>query len=1128
MKKIIPFTLAAALATTMIDIPTASAETNMTATAATYEPIKLMEIKDGQLDENGIAYFELTVPQEGYYRLVGTNIGRFQTAVSTDASTLEDAPLQYEPKSRILNKGTYYVKVKGTPNDTYHFKFKERTFDLDKAWPESTDTIASGLDQQNVVDFPYYANRQVSATLKLTEDKHIRFYGSNAKGVKALTLKNVDTDKTYTAKKISNYTFSSNAPNGTYAVSPVMTDEFIAKPYVSKIRLSYTLGEHLPLNDTASTADTPFNTFSLNLKKDTKITFTLLVPTQKNNFNRTFSIYNDKHQLVKRVHILAGKSSRTFTYTVKKGRYSIAASDMNIQAMTKDGSSQGTLTLKNGLLVVKKTGKAVKGYKVYKEKLYKDGKLTTGHVKYGKVPNMKLYYNGALNKGVYIAKGYKYAFKDGALIKGTYKYETENGIDAIFEDGVLSHLMELKGGTLYDNGKVHKGRYVLNTYDYEENEIDGTYLTLYINGKKATGYEEGTYNGETYMFKNGVPGDGRYGFYPFYYDGKVYVHGKPTEDYVFVGDVLYYQHQLFTGERDDRYYENGVRKYYFVTKAYENKLKEAVDLKAQIGQQSDEAIAASLKEKVTEVFAYLDDKDNKERIYDDYGHMQYDDQGENGYKDPSNIRETIRKQLEEIDDVAKQLGDAGAETHASLQQHIKNVYLDFQLHYENGALLDGEYEGNLYDKGKYVNAILNLAFNRTNSEFLNHERSYNTAVSNKDESNIQEQLQPYVDAYTAHLKSANDIVKASQDPDYPKVSLITEGATSTINRSLEKLRFIQNVMNTYGAQADLTELQATMTAGFALLGKTIAFQDPDPTASYKELKLDDVQEGSFDDNGYAYFKVDLPDVEGNYAFVGSDDVASYTTMMSTNAENVAQAEQVVATKLRYLQQGTQYVVVKGQPNQAYHFKLQRRAYSVETTPILGAWTPVENKIVDIPIYQINQPTTTVKLTTNQHIQFSAISSDSKMIDSIELKNLKTGKTYSIKRGKSYTFGAFVPNGTYSVLVKSSRPSNAQHVTLSYSLSPTLMMNKKVDRFYGLHDTFSLAMNKDTKMQFKLSARYIPDSNQKFEMYNDKDELVKRVTLKAGELSREFTYTVKKGNYYILLNGSNILLTATPK
>lgn len=216
MKKIITLSLSAALITSAVNALPASAETAITNTSETSIPMKLAEVKDGQFNEKGEAYFTLTIEQEGYYRLVGDKTRTYETAITTDQAQLENAEFQAASKLRILKKGIYYVKVKGLPNTTYHFKFAERIFDMDKEWPAGTDTVSDGHDTKNVSYFPFYANRQVSATLKLTEDKHIRFYSGGRKdNIKALVLKNVETGKTYNAKKISNYTFSSNAPNGT-------------------------------------------------------------------------------------------------------------------------------------------------------------------------------------------------------------------------------------------------------------------------------------------------------------------------------------------------------------------------------------------------------------------------------------------------------------------------------------------------------------------------------------------------------------------------------------------------------------------------------------------------------------------------------------------------------------------------------------------------------------------------------------------------------------------------------------------------------------------------------------------------------------------------------------------------
>ena len=130
MKKIITLSLSAALITSAVSALPASAETTITNPSETSIPMKLAEVKDGQFNEKGEAYFTLTIEQEGYYRLVGDKTRTYETAITTDQAQLENAEFQAASKLRMLKKGTYYVKVKGLPNTTYHFKFAERIFEM--------------------------------------------------------------------------------------------------------------------------------------------------------------------------------------------------------------------------------------------------------------------------------------------------------------------------------------------------------------------------------------------------------------------------------------------------------------------------------------------------------------------------------------------------------------------------------------------------------------------------------------------------------------------------------------------------------------------------------------------------------------------------------------------------------------------------------------------------------------------------------------------------------------------------------------------------------------------------------------------------------------------------------------
>ena len=1140
MKKIITLSLSAALITSAASALPASAETVITNPSETSIPMKLAEVKDGQFNEKGEAYFTLTIEQEGYYRLVGDKTRTYETAITTDQAQLENAEFQAASKLRMLKKGTYYVKVKGLPNTTYHFKFAERIFDMDKEWPASTW-------KSEELDFPYYTERKATNMINLTDDKYIYFLShtyEHSDAVEAISLKNTETGETYKVKKIASTLFTSYVPNGQYEVRLVLTDAFIKNPYVGKMRLKYKLLNHFPLNTTVSSPLKQSSLFTLTTEKDTKINFTLIDPKGKKGNNQRFSLYDEQHRLVKRVHIPLNESSRSFTYTVKKGHYKLAISNnLELNTSTETGANlTSKFKLKNNTLVYRTNGKIVKGYRVYKEKLYKDGKLTTGRIKYGKAPNMKLYRNGIIEKELYITKDYKYAFKDGVLIKGTYKQESQTGLDLIFKDGILSHYIELKNDRpsdkeepkLYDNGKLYKGNYVLSSYQYQPyDEPTSSYLRLFINGKLATGYKKAMYKGETYLFKNGVAGDGEYGYLPFYYNGKVYVAGKPSSKYVTIDDKLYYKHKLFTGEKGDRYYKDGIHHYYLVTKKYEDKIQEATALKMQVGQQSNEVVATLLKEKVAEVLSYLDNK--KGRIYDDYGHTEYDDVGSAKYETPLNIPYTIKKQLEDIDSITKQLDGAAEETHILLQQRIKDTYKQFDLYYENGALLDGEYEGNLYEEGKLLGALLNIAYHKTGTSFLNYD--YKRIVSQKDELAIKAQLQDYIDAATKRLQAANTILKASQDPDYPKVNLYTDSATEEINNSLSTFRFIKNIMNSYEATANLTNLQDAMTEGFTLIGKNITFNEVDSEAVYQDIKLLEVQDGAFDDKGYAYFKVNLTEPAGNYTFAGNNDINSYTTFAASTPNKLNISQQLGGKEIRYLEKGMHYIAVKGQPNGRYHFKMQRRTYNVETMRIL---TPALREfdranVAKVPIYQTKQPSVPMQLTTNQYIQFLALPSDYRkvsdtleVINALELKNEQTGQTYTAKKLSAYRFALFAPNGTYRVSLKSARPSIGQHVALRYFLSPTLELNKPFSSSDGVRNKFTFIADKEMKMQFTLSDEYTSSEDQTFKLYNANDELVKKMTLKKGEKTRIFTFNVKKGNYYARLDGNSVHVTATAK
>lgn len=337
-------------------------------------------------------------------------------------------------------------------------------------------------------------------------------------------------------------------------------------------------------------------------------------------------------------------------------------------------------------------------------------------------------------------------------------------------------------------------------------------------------------------------------------------------------------------------------------------------------------------------------------------------------------------------------------------------------------------------------------------------------------------------------------------------------------------------MNSYEATTNLTNLQNAMTEGFTLIGKNITFNEVDSEAVYQDIKLLEVQDGVFDDKGYAYFKVNLTEAAGNYTFAGNNDINSYTIFAAPTPNKLNISQQLGGKEIRYLEKGTHYIAVKGQPNGRYHFKLKRRTYNVETmrilTPALKEFDRVN--VAKVPIYQTNQPSVPMQLTTNQYIQFLALPSTHLLFDTLELKNEQTGQTYTAKKLSAHRFAIFAPNGTYRVSLKSARPSIGQHVALRYFLSPTLELNKPFSSSDGVRNKFTFIADKEMKMQFTLSDEDTSSEDQTFKLYNAHDELVKKMTLKKGEKTRIFTFNVKKGNYYARLDGNRVHVTATAK
>ncbi|WP_299515596.1 immunoglobulin-like domain-containing protein [uncultured Rummeliibacillus sp.] len=142
----------------------------------------------------------------------------------------------------------------------------------------------------------------------------------------------------------------------------------------------------------------------------------------------------------------------------------VVAGDLSASAKT-------TYKLSNGKLVNAKTKKAIKGYKVYKSVLYKDGKKYTGTYKAKYYKSGKLF-TGKTSKGVY--------YKAGKKFTGTtsYGYYYKNGV---------RYTGKTTSGIYYKNGKKFNGTTTAGYY--------------YINGKRAEGIV--VVKGVDVLYKNG-------------------------------------------------------------------------------------------------------------------------------------------------------------------------------------------------------------------------------------------------------------------------------------------------------------------------------------------------------------------------------------------------------------------------------------------------------------------------------------------------------------------------------------------------------------------------------------------------------------------------------------------------
>lgn len=187
-------------------------------------------------------------------------------------------------------------------------------------------------------------------------------------------------------------------------------------------------------------------------------------------------------------------------------------------AVAPGASAASYKTNSKDQLVYTKSGKLVKGWKVFGGKLYKNGKLAPAK-KYkiiGTGAAQQLFYGPTLKKGYKTANSKTLLFKDGKLADGWKQAG--------------------KGERLYKNGKLDKG-YTVYT------NVEGDKF-LYHNGYLKKGLKTATRGGETNLFKDGKLAKGLVQFPAengkYYYNGKVAngeIEGLVYENGVLVTDV---------------------------------------------------------------------------------------------------------------------------------------------------------------------------------------------------------------------------------------------------------------------------------------------------------------------------------------------------------------------------------------------------------------------------------------------------------------------------------------------------------------------------------------------------------------------------------------------------------------
>lgn len=782
-----------------------------------------------------------------------------------------------------------------------------------------------------------------------------------------------------------------------------------------------------------------------------------------------------------------------------------------------------TVKLKNNKLVYAKTGKVVKGYKVYKKKLYKNGKLTTGRVKYGKGKNMKLYYNGSLAKGTYVTKDGKYRFVNGSLDKGkkTFYNLQENNT---YENGVRTHHIITKNGKLYDNNKLKKGKHVILDYEW-----DREFLSLYIDGHLAKGLHKGKYGGDgkTYLFKDGEVATA-------FYKGKVYHFGlvAPANTFVFVDSMLYYNHEPYTGiydwvdysDNDDlEMYENGKLIYRVTLKAY---LDQLAVVQALDGEQ------AAWNEEVVKLMDIL--IKNTAKIQNSYGYqLILENPPELDEEEAYPIAEYGQAQLlKELTDMKAQLQTMPhtQEAQQAVEKGFKAVYALQKLHYENGAFLDGTYEGNYYENGKLLDSQLNYDMAQQTNKFDTAFYEYKDAIA--DATDKEALTTTFIESLLQKVKAAEAIGIEHQHPVYPNAELSVPTAQRAIEDSVDHYRYIENIVKTYQLSIDLAPLKQAMAQAGKALNMTVPLEAIDMNATYKSLTLNETQTGQFDDNGFAYFKVDLKDQEGVYEIAGDYrfETKYANVWVADDLEKLPTQVALAKKNNLYLEQGTQYIVVRGKANDTYEFTMKHYQFNYDDQ---SAWKVQEGApaTIDLPYYQYENVRIPIELTNNNSVvlfvgpRTYTANSDFKGIKDLTMTNNATGEAYPIKKifyeqTQTARFLIDAPKGTYTFTYEQPENVYGEGALLTFSsYQPITLLNSK--NLSNERSTFTL--EKDTTVKFALTKPATTGSNA-FNLYNSDFQRVKQTSIDWSKTSKTFTYTLAKGKYYLNLDHMNMSAT----